>query len=157
MADKDDVWTKVKLRYPVQALIGLTNLHSTAASTVSDTVGIEAAADVLGYWNMYAEVLFDVSDDGHMAVAVDGVIATLMKRKIATPEAHKEWDLVFGDEGKIAKLRRTGPRSRRVARTSGPDNTSSGNRLPYSHPRAIGRGANVPSSRGDDGSGYDGF
>ena len=113
MADKDTIWTAVKLRYDADGLITLTNTRDRTATTIDDTAGTEAANGVINIWPAYAQVTFDVSDNLHVEVAVRGTIANLWERGgSAASIAKVEWDEVFSADGLISKVRETGPRGR---------------------------------------------
>lgn len=113
MADADTVWSAVKARYDTSGLLQLTNIRDRAAIAIDDDVGTAAAQTVLSLWPSYAEEAFDVADLLHIEVAVFGTIAALWRRGGAAQSIAKvEWDEVFGAEGMLARVRRTGARGR---------------------------------------------
>jgi len=106
------LWTATKARKDAYAILSLTNPRDTSAVTPNDSVGEQAAADVLGFWSIYAQEDFDESNEAHLVAAVEGVVAQLWRRNAPTSEAaDRAWKLVFGDDGMVAKIRSTGPRS----------------------------------------------
>ena len=113
MTDQSDLWDYVESIYDVDGLISLTNIRDRAATAADDAVGTAAALSVIRLWPAYAQVDFDVLDGLHLEVAAVGVIAVLWRRGgAATGIEQVKWDTVFGDDGMIAKVRRTDPRGR---------------------------------------------
>lgn len=113
MADNEDLWTAVVAAYDSAGLITLTNIRDRSASSVDTTVGQTAAQAVIDLWPAYAEVAYDGANALHVEAAILGVIAMLWRRGgSATTIEQVKWDEVFGPEGVIARVRRTGPRGR---------------------------------------------
>lgn len=106
-----DLWTAVKADYDTAGLITLTNIRNRGAVAVNDTVGESAAQAVINLWPIYAQVEYDAANAQHVEVAELGVIAMLWRRGGSASAIEKvKWDEVFGNEGAIARVRRTGPR-----------------------------------------------
>jgi len=119
MADKDTLWTAVVARYPSSVLVALTNVDDPSGTSVDTAYGTEAANGVINLWPLYAQVDFDVTDATHLEVAARGVIAQLQERGgVSSQMAKIEWDEVFGDNGLIAKVSKTGPRGRQGPTTN---------------------------------------
>jgi hypothetical protein len=154
MADKDDIWTKVKARYPEDTLIDLTSVQDPDLGAIDDTYGTDAADEVLDLWEMNAEVDFDVANTTHLSLAVRATFAVMMVRARNTPDAQLAYDRVFGSEtleGEFARFRRTGPRGRLEPTTTGPTTTTSGEAVrPYSSRKAMPTGF-LPSDSIDNG------
>ncbi len=72
--------THVTDRYSTQYLVELTNPQDRGATTINTTLLGFAADDVDGLFDVYAGVAYDDSDAQHIAVAVEGVIAFLLRR-----------------------------------------------------------------------------
>lgn len=108
------LWTATKARYDVDGLVVLTNIRDRNATTIDDAVGTAAAQSVIDLWPVYAETEYDATSTTHVEVAVMGVIAMLWRRGgSATSIEQVQWGEVFGSEGMIARVRKTGPRGRR--------------------------------------------
>jgi hypothetical protein len=119
MSDASDLWAAVAARYDSQTLLALTNIHDRSATTADATVGTQAAQDFIDLWDIYAQEDYDASDSTHVAVGVRGVLAILAERGGHAPEsATVKWESVFGADGMIAHVRRTGPRSRQGPSTN---------------------------------------
>lgn len=111
MADADTLWTAVKADYAASGLLSLTNIRDRSATTIDDTVGTSAAQAVINLWPLYAETTFDVNDAAHVEVAEQAVIAVLWRRGGAATNIEEiKWESVFGPDGMIARVRRTGAR-----------------------------------------------
>jgi len=111
VTDATDLWDAVVASYDEDGLVALTNIRKADESTIDDTVGENAAQGVLNLWPAYAQVAYDGTDGLHVEVAKRGVIAMLQSRGGVSVEIAKiEWDEVFGDNGTISKVRKTGPR-----------------------------------------------
>lgn len=119
MTAATDLWTAVVAAYDDAGLISLTNIRDGAQGAVNTTVGQTAAQSVIDLWPAYAQVAYDATDALHVEVGIRGVIATLWERGgSATTIAEVKWDEVFGDDGLLAKVRRTGPRGRQGPRSN---------------------------------------
>lgn len=107
------LWASVTSNYEAQGLITLTNPRDPAATLVDDDYGLAAAQEVIDLWPMYAQVEFDEDDSRHITVGRRGVIAVLFERGgTSSTISEVEWNQVFGDDGLIAKLKRTSARAR---------------------------------------------
>ena len=107
------LWTAVVAAYDEQTLVELTRVNDTATNTISTTVGESAAQHVIDMFPLYAQADYDSADAQHVAVGIRGTIAVLWERGGASTQAAKvEWDEVFGTDGLMARLRRTGARGR---------------------------------------------
>lgn len=71
---------EVQTRYPTQFLVNLTNPMNTAATTINATTLDAAAGDVEADFRIVCGVEYDGTDARHVSVAVDGVIAKLLRR-----------------------------------------------------------------------------
>lgn len=134
-----DLWTACEAAYSVQALTELTNPDSRSASESDDAKGQNAAQAVIDLWPLYAQVAYDAANDLHVQVGVMGVIAVLHRRGGSSSTIDKvTWDEVFGDDGMMMKLKRTGARARSAPVISGSTErsteatTSGGNVRPWS-------------------------
>ena len=77
------------------------------------TKGEAAAQAVINLWPVYAQVEYDAANAVHVEVAEMGVIAMLWRRGGSSSAIEQvKWDEVFGDDGLISRVRRTGPRGR---------------------------------------------
>lgn len=120
MADNTDLWTAVVAAYPTQALVELTNINDRSATTINTTVGNAASQSVIDLWPAYAQVAYDASSSLHVEVGIFGVIAMLWRRGgVSSALEQVKWDEVWGDNGLIEKVRRTGPRGRGNPKISG--------------------------------------
>ena len=72
--------THVTDRYSTQYLVELTNPQDRSATTINTTLLGFSADDVDALFDVYAGVAYDDADAGHIAVAVEGVIAFLLRR-----------------------------------------------------------------------------
>jgi len=150
MADKDTLWTEVKTAYAIKGLVPLTNIYDTSDESVDDTVGTAAARQAIALFPAYAETAFDITDELHIAVGVRAVIAVLWERGGTSPTiAKEEFTAVFGSEGLIGRVKKTGPRGHKAPKTNSnltqPTGlTSAGQRkIPWSSPESLplsGRG-----------------
>jgi len=114
MTDAADLWTAVVASYNADGLLQLTNIRNRAATSIDTAVGQSAAQGVIDVWPVYAQSAYDATNATHVEVAKRGVIAMLWSRGgTASQIAKIEWGEVFGDEGMISKVRRTGARGRR--------------------------------------------
>lgn len=106
-----NLWTAVKADYDADGLISLTNIRNRGATAIDDTVGTAAAQAVINLWPAYAQVAYDANNALHVEAAELGVISILWRRGGASSTIEQvKWDEVFGTEGVIARIRRTGPR-----------------------------------------------
>jgi len=107
------LWAAVVADYDTDGLISLTNIRDRSATTIDTAVGEAAAQGVINLWPIYAQTDYDPDNPVHVEVAELGVIAMLWRRGgSASAIEQVKWDEVFGDEGLITRLRRTGPRGR---------------------------------------------
>lgn len=143
------LWTSVTSAYDAAGLITLTNIRDRSAASIDTTAGESAAQEVIDLWPIYAQETFDATDSTHLAVGRRATIAVLWQRGgTATQIAKVEWDEVFGDDGMISKVKRTGPRARAGPTTNSgiqqsSERTTSGERVRgWSDPAALpdGRG-----------------
>ncbi len=72
--------THVQNRYSSEYLVQLTNPQNRNASTIDTTLLGFSVDDVDALFDVYAGVAYDDADATHIAVAVEGVIAFLMRR-----------------------------------------------------------------------------
>lgn len=87
------LWTAVKARYDEQALLELTNLRDTTAVAIDDAQGERAVLSVVAFFPVYVQEAFDETDDGHLAIACEGVVAQLFKWGGSTHRiAETTWD-----------------------------------------------------------------
>jgi len=113
------LWTAVTAAYDADGLITLTNIRDRSATTIATSNGQTAAQAVIDLWPAYAEVAYDASDALHVEVAILGVIAILWRRGgTASTIEQVKWDEVFGTDGVMARVRRTGPRGHRGPSTN---------------------------------------
>ncbi|MEY4534767.1 MAG: hypothetical protein RLZZ246_1085, partial [Planctomycetota bacterium] len=106
-----NLWTAVKADYDSAGLVTLTNIRDRSATTINDSVGTAAAQSVIDLWPIYAQVPYDAANATHVEVAEFGVIAVLWRRGGSSSTIEQvKWDEVFGGEGMISRVRRTGPR-----------------------------------------------
>ncbi len=114
------LWAAVVLDYDADGLITLTNINDRAATAIDTTAGEAAAQAVINIWPAYAETEYDADNALHVEVAEMGVIAMLWRRGGSSTSIEKvKWDEVFGSEGLVLRVRRTGARGR-----SGPSSNS---------------------------------
>lgn len=119
MTDATELWTAVVADYDSEGLIGLTNPRNPAATSVGTSVGQAAAQAVINLWPAYAEVAYDSTDNLHVEVGEMAVIAMLFRRGGTSAKIAKiEWEEIFGDDGLLGKVRRTGSRARQGPTTN---------------------------------------
>lgn len=107
------LWAAVVADYDADGLISLTNIRDRSATTIDTAAGEAAAQAVINLWPVYAQAEYDAANAVHVEVAEMGVIAMLWRRGGSSSQIEQvKWDEVFGDEGLIARVRRTGPRGR---------------------------------------------
>jgi hypothetical protein len=107
------LWTSVVANYESEGLINLTNPRDNNALAVDTTYGESAAQEVIDLFPLYGQVEYDATDSQHVAVGRRAVIAVLYERGGTTSSiAQVEWGEVFGDDGLLSKLKRTGARGR---------------------------------------------
>lgn len=112
-------WDAVKDRYDAQALAELTQQRDTTDGTIDDTVGERAVTAVTSLWPVYVQEAYDETEQGHLELAVEGVIAMLFKWGGTTHRiAQVRWDewLDFA-----RAWRNTHARARIIPDTSKPD------------------------------------
>lgn len=109
----------VEARYAVEVLRQLTNPYTPEEGGVDDTKLEAAAAEVAGWFPIYAQAELDLTNPVHLSVACDGVIMLLQKwggaaQGVATltREAWLE---------ACREVRNTGARSRIEPATNSPD------------------------------------
>lgn len=144
MTAATDLWASVELAYDAAGLVALTNIRDRSATTVNDTVGESAAQEVVDLWPVYAQEDYDSTNAAHVAVGRQAVIAVLWRRGgAATTIEQVKWDEVFGEDGMIAKVRRTNARARLSPGTNSavqqsPETTTGGRQVRgWSDPNAI--------------------
>ena len=149
MTDATDLWDFVVANYESEGLINLTNPRDNNATAVDATYGATAAQEVIDLFPLYGQVTYDASDSQHIAVGRRALIAVLFERGgTSSSIAQVEWAEVFGDDGLMSKLKRTGARGRQgPSSNSGVSQrselTSNGRKArPWSDPAALpgGRG-----------------
>lgn len=107
------LWAAVVADYDTDGLISLTNIRDRSATTIDTAVGEAAAQAVINLWPIYAQVDYDPSNAVHVEVAELGVIAMLWRRGGSSSAIEQvKWEEVWGDDGMVTRLRRTGPRGR---------------------------------------------
>lgn len=113
MTAASDLWAAVVAGYDSDGLVSLTNIRNRGATTADSNAGESAAQDVVDLWPLYAQAAYDPLDAQHVVVGKRAVIAVLWSRGgTASSIAKVEYDEVFGDEGLISKVRKTGARAR---------------------------------------------
>ena len=119
--------THVQNRYSTEYLIQLTNPQNRNATTVNTTLLGFSADDVDALFDVYAGVAYDDSDATHVAVAVEGVIAFLMRRTgQATAEARvTAWLASIRALGSVSGRNRVTPDSTTKMQPSEDDRLSS--------------------------------
>lgn len=119
MTAATDLFEALKLVYDSDGIITLTNIRDRAATTIDENVGDRAAQSVIDLWPAYAQIDYEPTDALHEEVAILGVIAILWRRGgSATSIEQVKWDEVFGADGAISKIRKTGPRARQGPKTN---------------------------------------
>ncbi len=127
MTDATDLFEAVKLVYDADGLITLTNIRDRTATSIDENVGDRAAQSVIDLWPAYAEVTYDSGNALHEEAAMLGVIAMLWRRGGSASEIEQvKWESVFGTDGVISRVRRTGPRGRQGPVTNSNMTQSSG-------------------------------
>lgn len=107
------LWTDVVANYESEGLINLTRPRDNDATTVDTTYGESAAQEAIDLFPLYGQVEYDATDTQHIAVGRRAVIAILFERGGGSSTiAEIEWKEVFGDDGLMSKLKRTGARAR---------------------------------------------
>jgi|GEM_PF-2103368 len=113
MTDATDLWAAVVVSYEVTGLVALTAIRDPSATTITTAVGVDAAQAAINLWPSYAQLAYDSANALHVEVAKRATIAVLWERGGTSATIAKvEWDEVFGADGLISKVRRTGPRGR---------------------------------------------
>jgi hypothetical protein len=113
MTDATDLWTSVVANHEAEGLVNLTNPRDNTAVSADTTFGQSAAQEVIDLFPLYGQVAYDASNSQHVAVARYGVIAVLYQRGgTSSAIAEVEWKEIFGDDGMLSKLKRTGARAR---------------------------------------------
>lgn len=114
-----ELWSAVVASYDADGLVTLTNIRDRAANAIDTAVGENAAQGVIDLWPIYAEADYDDANPQHVEVAKRATIALLWQRGgSASSIAKVEWDEVFGSEGMIGRIRRTGARGRQAPVTN---------------------------------------
>lgn len=107
------LWASVVLNYESEGLINLTNPRDNSATSIDTTYGESAAQEVIDLFPLYGQVEYDSTSSQHIAVGRRATIAVLYERGgTASSIAEVEWKEVFGDDGLLTKLKRTGARAR---------------------------------------------
>lgn len=115
MTAASELWAAVKTRYDSDGLVTLTNIRNRSATAIDDTVGTAAAQTVVDLWPLYAQTAYDSTNGAHVEVGCFGVVAVLWRRGGSSSQIEQvKWDEVFGDDGLIARVRRTEPRARGI-------------------------------------------
>jgi len=110
-----ELWAAVVASYDEDGLVTLTNIRDRGTVSIDTAVGENAAQGVIDLWPMYAEVEYDQANPQHVEVAKRGTIAMLWQRGgTASAIAKVEWDEVFGQDGMVGRIRRTGARGRQA-------------------------------------------
>ncbi len=113
-----DLWAAIGVSYDTASLRSLTNIHDRAATSVNDTVGVDASQGAINLFPIYAQVDYDETNDLHVEVGKRAVIALLWERGgTAAQAAKQEWDEVFTD-GVVERLKREGPRARVIPKSN---------------------------------------
>jgi hypothetical protein len=113
MSAASELWTAVVNRYNSDGLVTLTNIRDKTANTINPTTGQAAAQAVINLWPQYAQETYDSTDDAQVEIGTMGVIAVLWRwGGVSTRIQQIKWDEVFGDDGLIARYRRTNARAR---------------------------------------------
>ena len=119
MTTATDLWAAVEANYEVNGLITLTNIRDRGATAINLTAGVSAAQHVLDLWAIHTQVAYAPTTASHVAVALQAVIAVLWRRGgSASAIEQVKWDEVFGPEGLLSKIKRTGPRGRMAPSTN---------------------------------------
>jgi len=105
--------THVQDRYSTQYLTELTNPQNRNATTVNTTLLDFSSSDVDALFDVYAGVVYDDTDAQHIAIAVEGVIAFLMRRtgQSAAETRIAAWITAMKDLGKTEGRNRVTPDS----------------------------------------------
>lgn len=146
------LWAAVVASYEPNGLITLTNIRNPAANAIDTAIGENAAQGVIDLWGSCAQEDYDADSALHVEVAKQGVIALLWRRGGSSASiAEVKWNEVFGADGLIAKVRKTGPRGHQGPTSSSGSIASSeydqGHAvLPWSDPAALPGGI-VPRRR----------
>lgn len=113
MTDATDLWDAVLVDYAADGLVTLTNPGDPTADSVDNTVGQNAAQAVINLWPAYAQEDYDGTNALHVEVGEMAVIALLWRRGgSATNIEEVKWDQIFGPDGLLVKVQRTGARGR---------------------------------------------
>jgi len=87
------LWDAVRDRYDPQALAELTQQRETYDGSIDDAVGERAVTALVALWPTYIQEEYDETDQGHIEVGVEGVIAMLFKWGGTTHRiAQVRWD-----------------------------------------------------------------
>jgi len=110
-----ELWNAVVCDYDLDGLVTLTNTRDRSATEIDHVAGRRAAQAVIDLFPLYAQAAYDSSNAQHLEAAELGVIAMLWRRGgTASAIENVKWETVFGDDGLIAKIRKTKPRARIV-------------------------------------------
>lgn len=113
------LWASVVSNYENEGLLNLTNPRDNGATTIDTTYGEGAAQEVIDLFPMYGQVTYDAANTQHVAVGRRGTIAILYERGgTSSTIASVEWGEVFGDDGMMTRLKRTGARARQGPRSN---------------------------------------
>lgn len=108
------LWTSVVANTDEERLINLTNPLDNSATAIDTTYGELAAQEVIDLFPLYGQVAYDAANTQHVAVGRRATIAVLYERGgTSSATAETAWNEVFGDNGLMAKLKRTSSRARR--------------------------------------------
>ena len=112
MSAQSELWAAVVVSYDSASLITLTNIHDRSATSITTAVGEDAALGVINLWPIYAQVVYDSTNDLHVEIGKRAAIAMLWERGgSASVAAKQEGDEVFTDSV-LNMLKRTGARGR---------------------------------------------
>lgn len=95
---------EVTSRLSAQLVLNLTNPDNPKASTNDTTRLAKAAADAEADFKTFASVEFDVSDDRHVAIGIQGVVAYLKMWGAGGANARTELESFRTALGSLAKV-----------------------------------------------------
>lgn len=108
----EDLWTEVTSRYDAGYLRQLTGVNDTVLAIPDATKGKTAAQAVINLWGIHAQTPYDSTNAAHVEIGTRAVIAQLWKwGGTSSEEAKAEWEEIWGENGLVDRVRRTGPRA----------------------------------------------
>lgn len=113
MALADDVTARIE----EQLLIELTNKDSRTATTINTTLLALAVTDTEAAFTLYAETAYDSTDDVHVMLGVQGVIAALEAYTRIGHLGGESWDALKEELGRLMLI---GTRARVKPQTDSP-------------------------------------